>query len=211
MTRMKIIPQVTIYHKQFLDIPEDHTCLGLIASDVENIMYLALDDASKKANVKAIYSNSAYCGKNNVWATVRGQAVGMLTGKHVEDVRKGLGYAREFIEKDIEFYSFDEDESLICFGRLIPKIGTYYQDKYHLPANTAIAQLISSPVESMYALDKALKAGNVKIAELVLPPTKTNTGGAVVYGTESACRAARNTFLDEVEYCCMHPMDLVRN
>ena len=211
VTRMKIIPNVTQYHKDFLEIPEDHRCLGLIACDVENIMYLALDDASKKANVKAIYSNAAYAGKGNVWASVRGQVVGMLSGRNVEDVRKGLMYTREFIERETELYAFDEEESMLCFVRLIPRIGSYYQEKYSLPAGTAVAQLVSSPVESTYALDKALKAGNVHMAEFILPPTKTNTGGAVVYGTYSACRAARDTFLEEVEYCFLHPMDIIRN
>lgn len=211
VTRMKLIPNVTQFHKDFLKIPDEHRCLGLIACDVENIMYLALDDASKKANVKAIYSSAAYAGKGNVWATVRGQVVGMLSGKKVEDVRKGLMYTKEFIEKETELYAFDEEESLICFVRLVPRIGKYYHEKYGIPEEVAVAQLISSPVESTFALDKALKAGNVKIAELVMPPTKTNTGGAVVYGSYSACRAARDTFLDEVEYCCMHPLDIIRN
>ena len=211
VTRMKLIPNVTQFHKDFLKIPEDHRVLGLIACDVENIMYLALDDATKKANVKAIYSLPAYTGRGNLWAFVRGQVVGMLTGKNVEDVRRGLMYAREFIEKDSELYTFDEDNSLICFVRLIPKVGKYYQEKYGIPEGMAVAQLVSSPVESTYALDKALKAGDVRIAELMLPPTRTNTGGAVVYGTYAACRAARDAFLSEAEYCFMNPMDIVRN
>lgn len=211
VTRMKLIPNVTQFHKDYLKIPEEHCCLGLIACDVENIMYLALDDASKKANVKAIYSSAAYTGKGNTWAAIRGQVVGMLSGKNVEDVRKGLQYTREFIENESELFSFDEEGSLLCFVRLIPRAGRYYQEMYSLPPDSAVAQLISSPVESTYALDKALKAGNVQIAGFMLPPTKTNTGGAVVYGTYSACKAARDTFLSEVEYCCMHPLDVVRN
>lgn len=211
VTRMKLIPNINQFHKDFLEIPEEHRCLGLIACDVENIMYLALDDATKKAKVNAVYSLPAYTGKGNLWAMVRGQVVGMLSGKNVEDVRKGLTAARSFIEDETDLYAFDEEESMLCFVRLIPRIGHYYHEKYRIPEGAAIAQLISSPVESMYALDKALKAGDVKIAEMIIPPTRTNTGGAVVYGTYAACKAARDTFLREAEYCFMHPVDLVRN
>ena len=211
VTRMKLIPNINQFHKDFLNIPEAHRCLGLIACDVENIMYLALDDATKKADVKAIYSSAAYTGKGNLWAAIRGQVVGMLTGRNVEDVRNGLIYTKEFIEKDTELYAFDEEESLLCFVRLIPRVGKYYHEKYGIPESSAAAHLVSSPVESMYALDKALKAGHVKVADAMLPPTKTNTGGAIVYGSYSSCRAARDTFLEEVEYCCMNPMDLIRN
>ncbi|MBR0410476.1 MAG: hypothetical protein IJI25_05675 [Eubacterium sp.] len=66
-------------------------------------------------------------------------------------------YTRDFIEKETELYAFDEEESMLCFVRLIPKSGKYYHEMYGIPEGLAVAQLISSPVESMYALDKALK------------------------------------------------------
>ena len=68
--------------------------------------------------------------------------------------------------------------------------------------------LVSASVESMYGLDKALKAADVKIAELSEIPSRVNTGGAIVYGTESACRSAVEAFAEGVEYCAFHPMDI---
>ena len=63
-------------------------------------------------------------------------------------------------------------------------------------------------MESTYALDKALKASQTKIAEMFYPPTRVNTGGGVLVGTESACRAAVQTFAEAVEYCAFHPMEV---
>ena len=49
---------------------------------------------------------------------------------------------------------------------------------------------------------------SVKIAELSEIPSRVNTGGAIVYGTESACRSAVEAFVEGVEYCAFHPMDI---
>ena len=90
----------------------------------------------------------------------------------------------------------------------VPRIGKYYQESLGLSEGTSIAYLVSAPVESMYGLDKALKAADVKIAELSEMPSRVNTGGAIVYGTESACRSAVEAFAEGVEYCAFHPMDI---
>ena len=91
-------------------------------------------------------------------------------------------------------------------------IGASGESDFHLlslpPSQANPAYLVSAPVESMYGLDKALKAADVKIAELSEIPSRVNTGGAIVYGTESACRSAVEAFVEGVEYCAFHPMDI---
>jgi ethanolamine utilization protein EutL len=72
----------------------------------------------------------------------------------------------------------------------------------------ALGYLVATPVEATYGLDKALKAGNVKIVEFFEAPSRVNTGGALVCGTESACKAAVEAFAAAVEYCCFHPMEI---
>ena len=102
----------------------------------------------------------------------------------------------------VGFFSADNDVDYV------PRIGKYYQESLGLSEGTSIAYLVSAPVESMYGLDKALKAADVKIAELSEIPSRVNTGGAIVYGTESACRSAVEAFAEGVEYCAFHPMDI---
>ncbi|MFR8999504.1 MAG: hypothetical protein ACLVIY_02760 [Anaerobutyricum soehngenii] len=53
-------------------------------------------------------------------------------------------------------------------------------------------------------LDKALKAADVKIAELSEIPSRVNTGGAIVYGTESACQVCTlRAFVEGCRVLCI--------
>ena len=57
-----------------------------------------------------------------------------------------------------------------------------------------MAYLIAPPLESMYAMDAALKAADVKLCKLYNPPSETNFGGGLLSGTQSACEAACAAF-----------------
>jgi ethanolamine utilization protein EutL len=70
---------------------------------------------------------------------------------------------------------------------------------------SAIADLIAPPLESMYALDAALKAADVTLCKLYSPPTETNFGGALLSGTQSACHAACEAFRQAVEEVAARP------
>ena len=112
------------------------------------------------------------------------------------------------IEKESELYAFDEEETMICYAHLMPRCGKYYRETYEIPAGMAAVHLATSPLENTYALDRALKAGNTKVAKLFDLPTKSNTGGAILYGSQEACRASLEAYLQSVEHCFNHPMDL---
>lgn len=206
--RAQIVPNVTQFYKDFLDIPEDHQSIGFLSTDCEEILYLALDDATKKADVKVAFVNSANVGLGNLWAHIRGVVIGMISGPKVQDVRMGMLYAKDFIERHSGCYVFDGDEDRYCYAHLIPRSGPYYLKKYKIPLESAVAHLSAEPVAATYALDKALKAGDTRIAHLYRIPTRTNMGGGILYGTESACGAAAETFLNAVEYCYDNPMEI---
>ena len=74
-----------------------------------------------------------------------------------------------------------------------------------MPVGSAMAYLIAPPLESMYALDAALKAADVKLSKLYRPPSETNFGGALLSGTQSACDAACAAFADAVEEVARMP------
>ena len=136
------------------------------------------------------------------------QSMAIISGEKVADVKSGLQYAKDYIENKSGNYSLNEEGTLGYYVDYVPRIGKYYQESLGLSEGTSIAYLVSAPVESMYGLDKALKAADVKIAELSEIPSRVNTGGAIVYGTESACRSAVEAFAEGVEYCAFHPMDI---
>ncbi len=69
----------------------------------------------------------------------------------------------------------------------------------------ALAYLVAPPLEAMYALDAALKAADVSMCELFAPPTETNFGGALLTGSQSACKAACDAFAEAVKAVADNP------
>ena len=190
----KIIPRITEEYRKLYDIPD--------------VMWLAVDDATKKAKIKVIQIETVYGSVDHSWSRYGGEITAIISGEKVADVKSGLHYAKDYIENKSGNYHLNEDGTLGYYVDYVPRIGKYYQESLGLSEGTSIAYLVSAPVESMYGLDKALKAADVKIAELSEIPSRVNTGGAIVYGTESACRSAVEAFVEGVEYCAFHPMDI---
>ena len=194
----KLVPRITEEYRKIYDIPENHESMAIFSADCEDVMWLAVDDATKKAKIKVIQIETVYGG----------EITAIISGEKVADVKSGLQYAKDYIENKSGNYSLNEEGTLGYYVDYVPRIGKYYQESLGLSEGTSIAYLVSAPVESMYGLDKALKAADVKIAELSEIPSRVNTGGAIVYGTESACRSAVEAFAEGVEYCAFHPMDI---
>jgi len=72
---------------------------------------------------------------------------------------------------------------------------------------SAIAYLIAPPLESMYAMDAALKASDVKLCKLYAPPSETNFGGGLLSGSQSACNAACEAFAAAVAEVAGRPTE----
>ena len=72
---------------------------------------------------------------------------------------------------------------------------------------SALAYLIAPPLESMYAMDAALKAADVKLCKLYTPPSETNFGGGLLSGTQSACNAACEAFAQAVADVATSPKE----
>jgi ethanolamine utilization protein EutL len=53
---------------------------------------------------------------------------------------------------------------------------------------------VAPPLEGCYALDAALKAAPVELAQYTAPPSPTNFMGAILTGEQSACEAAAQAF-----------------
>lgn len=208
VTMQKIVPQITKKYRELWEIPENHNSIGLISCDNEDVMWLALDDATKKARIYIVHAETVYGGMAYSWSRYGGEITAILSGETVADVQNGVRYTKDYIENKSAFYMLNEEGTLGYYADWIPRAGKYYQKKLGIPEGTSLAYLISTPVESTYALDKALKASDTKVAEFFLPPTRVNTGGAVLTGTESACRAAAEAFAAAVEYCAFHPMEV---
>ena len=203
----KIIPRITEEYRKLYDIPEDHESMAVFSADCEDVMWLAVDDATKKAKIKVIQIETVYGGVDHSWSRYGGEITAIISGEKVADVKSGLHYAKDYIENKSGNYHLNEDGTLGYYVDYVPRIGKYYQESLGLSEGTSIAYLVSAPVESMYGLDKALKAADVKMCVLYAPPSETNFGGALLTGSQSACKAACDAFAAAVEFVAENPKE----
>ena len=175
---------------QALGAPKGYPCLAMVTTDSDDPTYIALDEATKKANVKVCYGQSFYAGAANATTTNAGEVIGILAGPTPDEVRSGMEAALAALER----IGFEDFQGVPCLAHTVSSCGSFLAKEAGVPEGTALAYLIAPPLESMYALDGALKAADVKLCKLYNPPTQTNFGGALLSGTQSACEAACAAF-----------------
>ena len=172
----------------------DAPCLGLITTDSDDPTYIALDQATKDAQVTVCYGRSFYAGAGNSTTPYAGEVIGVLAGPTPGAVRSGM----ESAISELQRVGFEEVGGVPCLAHTVSRCGSFLSKEAGVPEGSAIAYLIAPPLESMYAMDAALKAADVKLCKLYNPPTETNFGGGLLTGTQSACAAACAAFRDAV-------------
>ena len=187
---------------QQLGIPKGYPSLGLLTADSDDPTYIALDEATKAADVVVAYTHSFYAGAANASTPLAGEVIGILAGKTPGAVRSGMEAALSALSR-VGF----EDVGVPCLAHTVSSCGSFLAKEAGVKEGSALAYLIAPPLESMYALDAALKAADVKLCKLYNPPTETNFGGALLSGTQSACAAAAAAFLQSVTEVANHPIN----
>ena len=179
----------------------EEACLGLITTDSDDPTYIALDQATKDAQVTVCYGKSFYAGAGNSTTPYAGEVVGILAGPTPGAVRSGM----ESALSELERVGFEEVNGVPCLAHTVSRCGSFLAREAGVPEGSPIAYLIAPPLESMYAMDAALKAADVKLCKLYTPPTETNFGGGLLTGTQSACAAACTAFRDAVAEVAGNP------
>ena len=208
MLSQKLIANVSPELAKAYHLPEGHQSMAFFSTDNDDIAYLAADDASKKANIKVIHIDTFYGGQTCSWSKYGGSVFALISGPKVSDVRRGLAYIKDFIECRCELCNFDGDEGTAFYAQCVPKSGKYFKEFCNIEEGSAYAYLVGGPIETNYALDKALKAGHTLIAKYWYPPSHANSSGAVLVGTESACKAATQAFVEALRFAVEHPMEI---
>ena len=177
-----------------LGAPEGYPCLAMLTTDSDDATYIALDAATKAAEVEVAYGRSFYAGAANASTPYAGEVIGILAGKTPGAVRSGMEAALSALERT----GFEEVRGVPYLAHTVASTGSFLSREAGIPRGSAVAYLIAPPLESMYAMDFALKAADVKLCKLYGPPSETNFGGGLLTGTQSACDAARLAFRDAV-------------
>ncbi|MDD2414987.1 MAG: ethanolamine utilization microcompartment protein EutL [Eubacteriaceae bacterium] len=203
----KIIPNVNAELAKSLKLPKELKSLALITADCDDVTYTALDEATKKAEVEVVYAKSCYAGADNANTKLAGEIIGILAGPNPAEVKSGLEACVDTIENVAHFISANEDDTIVYYAHCISRTGSYLSAGAGIKEGEALAYLIAPPLESMYAVDAAMKAADVKMCELYAPPSETNFGGALLTGSQSACKSACDAFATAVEYVASHPVE----
>ena len=186
-----------------LGAPKGYPSLGMITADSDDPTYIALDEATKTADVTVTYTRSFYAGAGNASTPYAGEVLGILAAPNPGALRSGM----EAVLSALERVGF-EDVGVPCLAHTVSSCGSFLAKEAGVREGAALAYLIAPPLESMYALDAALKAADVKLCKLYSPPTETNFGGGLLTGTQSACAAAAAAFRDAVAEVAGKPIML---
>lgn len=202
---VKIIPNVDEALVKEFNLQPNQKSLGIITADCDDVTYVAMDEATKKSDVQVVYARSLYAGAANANTKLAGEVIGILAGPSPAEVRSGLDAAIEVIENGASFYSANEDDSIVYFAHVVSRSGSHLSKEANVTEGQAIAYLIAPPLEAVYALDAALKAADVEMGSFYGPPSETNFGGALLTGSQSACKAACEAFERAVHFVADNP------
>lgn len=173
--------------------------IGIITADSDDVLYTALDEATKASEVDVLYGKSFYGGAGNASTKLAGEVIGILGGTSPAEVRSGIGAVEQYFKDGDCFVSANDDDSINYYAHTVSRTGTYLSKVAGVLEGEALAYLIAPPLEAVYGVDEALKSADVKLAVMFSPPSETNYGGALLTGTQSACSAACMAFAKAVE------------
>jgi ethanolamine utilization protein EutL len=176
----------------------------MLTTDCDDATYIALDAATKAADVEVVYGHSFYAGAGNASSPNAGEVIGILAGKTPGAVHSGMEAALAMLRR----IGFSEMNKVPYLAHTVSSVGIFLAKEAGVRPGSALAYLIAPPLEGMYGLDAALKAADVRLCKLYKPPSETNFGGGLLSGTQSACEAACAAFAEAVKEVAARPKEL---
>ena len=186
-----------------LEVPEGYPSLAMLTADSDDPTYIALDAATKAADVKVVYARSFYAGAANASTPHAGEVIGILAGPNPGAVRSAM----EACLGTLEQVGFEEVGGVPFLAHTVSRTGSFLAGEAGVVEGDSLAYLIAPPLESIYGMDAALKAADVKLCKLYAPPSETNFGGGLLTGSQSACQAACAAFAQAVAEVAQRPVE----
>lgn len=204
----KLIPNVDRALAAKLDLRDDQRSLALITCDIDDSLYVSLDEATKMAEVEVVYAHSFYAGSAHASGPLSGEIIGILAGPSPAEARAGMAACIDYAEQEAWFHAADDGGDLAFFAHPVSRTGSYLSKEADVAEGTPLAYLIAPPLEATYALDAALKAADVELKVWFPPPSETNFSGGFLVGSQSAVVAACNAFRDGVLEIAAQPREV---
>ncbi len=198
---LQYIPNASASLCSQLGVPKGRPSLALITTDCDDATYVALDEATKASDVVVSYGRSFYAGAANATTPYAGEVIGILAAATPGAARSGMEAAVAALQR----VGFQEVAGVPYLAHTVSSCGTFLAQEAGVKPGSALAYLIAPPLESMVAIDAAMKASDVRLCKLYAPPSETNFGGGLLTGTQSACDAARDAFAQAVAQIAKAP------
>lgn len=205
---LRLIPNLSPELAKALELPGQYHAVGLISTDSDDMTYLALDEATKTANVDVVYARSLYAGAANASTALAGEVIGVIAGPTPAEVASALRGAESFLQSGTGFRTANGAGDVVFLAHCVSRTGSYLSAMAGIPQGQSLAYLVAPPVEAIEGLDAALKASDVELRQFFAPPTETNFSGGLLSGTQSACQAACDAFAQAVIKIAANPKDL---
>jgi ethanolamine utilization protein EutL len=174
--------------------PTRHASLGLLTCDQDDALYVALDEATKHADVDVVFARSFYAGAAHASGKLSGEILGVLAAAEPQALEAGLAAALRCLRDDACFYDADGHGTVTVFPHVVGAVGSYLAATLGLSVGEPLAYLVAPPLEFTVGLDAALKAADVRAVKIAPPPSETNFAAAYLTGALSACEAAAEAF-----------------
>jgi ethanolamine utilization protein EutL len=179
-----------------------------VTCDIDDSLYVSLDEATKMAEVEVVYARSFYAGSAHASGPLSGEIIGILAGPSPAEALAGLAACVDYARHEAWFQSADDAGDLAFFAHPISRTGSYLSKEADVAAGTPMAYLIAPPLEATYALDIAMKAADVEMKVWFPPPSETNFSGGYLVGSQSAVVAACHAFRDAVLDVAAQPLEV---
>ena len=118
-----------------LGAPKGYPALGLLTTDCDDATYIALDAATKAAQVEVAYGRSFYGGAANASTPNAGEVIGILAGATPGAVRSGMEAALAALER----VGFQEVHKVPFLAHTVSSTGSFLAKAAGVPRGTALA------------------------------------------------------------------------
>jgi len=174
-----------------LGLREDQKSICVFTANIDDLIYVGGDEATKKADVELVYAKSMWGGGGNATTLLQGEGIGILAGNDIAQVRAAAEALQELVDsKTLYAVSCNDDDSIYSMAYVVSSVGSYFAKTYDLPLGSSLSWNGAPPTESVFAADCAIKASNARLVCYYGPPTETNWGAALLTGTHADCAAA---------------------
>ncbi|HOV49784.1 MAG: ethanolamine utilization microcompartment protein EutL [Candidatus Cryosericum sp.] len=198
---VRLIPNVHPDMAKALELLPGEKSLALFTCNIDDPLYIGGDEATKKAEVRVAYCRSHFAGGAYPSGPLSGECMLLLAAPNPAEATAGINAVLEFVDSlrysTVTLPGVELVPTLVWLAYTISRSGTYLSKEAGVEVGTPIAYITAPPLEGHYAMERALKAADVKVGAFTRL-SETNYHGAYLYGTQSACRAACRAFDEAV-------------